>query len=165
MPASPFGNARPSFKEPFSHRRDLLAAGAALAAAPATQAQAQAQTTLRVGMTVADIPFTTGQPSQGAEGNRFLGLTLYDPLIAWDLSRADRAAQLRPNLAESWAVDADNKKLWIFRIRPGVRFHDGSAFTAESVAWNLAKLLDRDAPQFDRAQAAQGSLFTGNIER
>jgi len=149
------------------HRRDLLAAGAALAAANAAApaAQAQAQTTLRVGMTVADIPFTTGQPSQGAEGNRFLGLTLYDPLIAWDLSRADRAAQLRPNLAESWAVDADNKKLWIFRIRSGVRFHDGSPFTAESVAWNLGKLLDRDAPQFDRAQAAQGSLFTGNIER
>ncbi len=149
------------------HRRDLMAAGAALAAAHAAApgAQAQAQTTLRVGMTVADIPFTTGQPSQGAEGNRFLGHTLYDPLIAWDLSRADRAAVLRPALAESWTVDAENKKLWIFRLRSGVRFHDGSPFTAEAVAWNLAKLLDRDAPQFDRAQAAQGSLYTGNIER
>lgn len=144
------------------HRRQLFAAGAALAAAPAA-AQAPAAGTLRVAMTVADIPFTTGQPSQGAEGIRFVGNTLYDPLVAWDLSRADRAAALRPGLAESWAVDDATKKAWTFRLRPGVRFHDGSLFTAEAVAWNLGKLIDRDAPQFDRAQAAQGSLFSGSI--
>ncbi len=147
-------------------RRDLFLATTALAAMPATsRAQGSAANTLRVAMTVADIPFTTGQPSQGAEGNRFLGHTLYDPLIAWDLSRADRAASLRPALAESWAVDAETKKLWTFRLRAGVRFHDGSAFTADAVAWNLAKLLDREAPHFDRAQAAQGSLFTQSIAR
>jgi ABC-type transport system substrate-binding protein len=154
------------------HRRDLLLGGAAaLAAAPALDprlAQAQpaaARDTLRVAMTVADIPLTTGQPSQGAEGNRFLGITLYDPLVAWDLSKSDTPAVLRPGLAERWAVDPDRTTVWTFNLRQGVRFHDGSAFTAESVAWNLAKLIDRDAPQFDRQQAAQGSLFTGNIAR
>ncbi len=154
------------------HRRDLLLGGAAaLAAAPALDPRpAQAQTapardTLRVAMTVADIPLTTGQPSQGAEGNRFLGITLYDPLVAWDLSKADTPATLRPGLAERWAVDPNNDKVWTFNLRQGVRFHDGSAFTAESVAWNLGKLIDRDAPQFDRQQAAQGSLYSGGIAR
>lgn len=71
---------------------------------------------------------------------------------------------MRPGLAEHWSVDPNNDRVWTFRLRPGVRFHDGSAFTAESVAWNLGKLLDRDAPQFDRQQAAQGSLYTQSIE-
>jgi peptide/nickel transport system substrate-binding protein len=48
--------------------------------------------TLRVAMTAADIPLTTGQPSQGAEGIRFLGITLYDGLTRWDLSKSDQAA-------------------------------------------------------------------------
>ncbi len=147
------------------NRRDLLlGAGALAATAPAARAQGPGDT-LRVAMTVADIPLTTGQPSQGAEGNRFLGITLYDPLVAWDLTRADAPATLRPGLAEAWSVDPDNNKVWTFRLRQGVRFHDGSPFTAESVAWNLGKLIDRDAPQFDRQQAAQGSLYSGGIAR
>ena len=147
-------------------RRTLLAGGTALAAVPgALPAAAQpAGNTLRVAMTVSDIPLTTGQPSQGAEGNRFGGVTFYDALISWDLSATDRAAVLRPNLAERWAVAAD-AKTWTFNLRAGVRFHDGSLFDANAVAFNLAKLIDRDAPNFDRLQAAQGSLYTGNIAR
>ncbi|WP_368417849.1 ABC transporter substrate-binding protein [Rhodovarius sp.] len=144
------------------NRRDLMLGATALAAAG--PAAAQGASTLRVAMTVGDIPLTTGQPSQGSEGNRFCGITFYDPLIAWDLSASDRAATLRPSLAESWTV-GDDGKTWRFRLRSGVRFHDGSLFNAEAVAWNLGKLLDREAPQFDRQQAAQGSLFTGNIAR
>jgi ABC-type transport system substrate-binding protein len=153
------------------HRRNLLLGGATLAAAPdIAPSRAAAQTaagrdTLRVAMTVADIPLTTGQPSQGAEGNRFLGITLYDPLVAWDLSKADAPATLRPGLAEAWSVDPNNDKVWTFQLRGGVRFHDGSAFTADAVAWNLAKLIDREAPQFDRQQAAQGALYSGGIAR
>jgi len=143
-------------------RRDLLLGAAALAGAPAVAQEAR-EKTLRVAMTTSDIPLTTGQPSQGAEGNRFLGITLYDPLVAWDLSKADQPARLKPSLAESWVVDADDNKRWVFTLRDGVRFHDGSRFTADSVAWNLAKLLDRDAPQFDRQQAAQGSLWIGSV--
>ena len=39
-------------------------------------------------MTLADIPLTDGAPDQGTEGLRFLGYTVYDPLIRWDLSSA-----------------------------------------------------------------------------
>ena len=41
-------------------------------------------------MTAADIPLTTGQPSQGAEGQRFIGFQLYDALINWDLSKSEK---------------------------------------------------------------------------
>lgn len=154
-------------ENPALHRRDLFAGAAALAAAPFAPAVAQPAPagTLRIGMTAGDIPLTTGQPSQGAEGLRFVGINIYDPLIAWDLSKSDRAATLRPGLAERWAVDDATKKVWTFNLRDGVRFHDGSAFDANAVAWNLAKLIDRDAPHFDRLQAAQAGLYTANIAR
>lgn len=38
---------------------------------------ALAQGTLRIGMTAADIPLTTGQTDQGGEGMRFMGYTVY----------------------------------------------------------------------------------------
>ncbi len=61
------------------------------------------QGTLRIGMTAADIPLTTGQPDQGFEGFRFAGYTIYDALVNWDLSKADTIADIRPGLALSWA--------------------------------------------------------------
>jgi peptide/nickel transport system substrate-binding protein len=117
---------------------------------------AQAQGTLRIGMTAADIPLTTGQTDNGGEGQRFLGFTAYDALVHWDLSSATKPSELIPGLAESWSVDATDKTKWTFKIRPGVKFHDGSDFTAEAVVWNFDKLLVREAPQFDPRQSAQG---------
>jgi peptide/nickel transport system substrate-binding protein len=40
-------------------------------------------------------------------------------------------------------------------LRRGVKFHDGSTFTADAVVWNLDKVLDEKAPQFDKRQSAQ----------
>src|SRR3954467_6647418 len=87
---------------------------------------ASAQGTLRIGMTASDIPLTTGQADNGGEGMRFMGYTAYDALINWDLSRADRASDLTPGLATAWKVDPADKTRWIFTLRPGVTFHDGS---------------------------------------
>jgi peptide/nickel transport system substrate-binding protein len=117
---------------------------------------AMAQGTLRIGMTAADIPLTTGQTDQGGEGMRFMGYTVYDALINWDLSSADKASSLMPGLATSWKVDDADKTRWIFTLRQGVKFHDGSDFKAEAIVWNLDKLLNDKSPQFDPKQAAQG---------
>src|SRR3954453_8088862 len=113
---------------------------------------ASAQTTLRIGMTAADIPRTLGQPDQGFEGNRFTGLTMYDALTSWDLSSATKASVVIPGLATEWKVDDADKTRWTFRLRPGVTFHDGSAFNADAVVWNVEKVLKQDAPQFDASQ-------------
>ncbi|MFM9922389.1 ABC transporter substrate-binding protein [Variovorax sp. H27-G14] len=130
-----------------------LAACAALAtlmlAAPGAMAQ---EKTLRIAMTAADIPRTLGQPDQGFEGNRFTGIPIYDSLTQWDLSKADAPSVLIPGVATAWAVDAKDKTKWVFKLRPGVKFHDGSAFNADAVVWNVQKVLDKDAPQFDPSQ-------------
>jgi ABC-type transport system substrate-binding protein len=117
---------------------------------------ALAQGTLRIGMTASDIPLTTGQTDNGGEGQRFLGFTAYDALVNWDLSSATKPSDLVPGLAVSWAADATDKTKWTFKLRDGVKFHDGSAFTADAVVWNLDKLLVKESPQFDPRQSAQG---------
>ena len=82
-----------------------LGARAALAGALALSAStaALAQGTLRIGMTASDIPLTTGQTDNGGEGMRFMGYTVYDGLINWDLSSAELASDLVPGLATSVA--------------------------------------------------------------
>ena len=70
---------------------------------------ALAQGTLRIAMTAADIPLTTGQTDNGGEGMRFMGYTVYDGLVNWDLSSADKASDIVPGLATSWSVDAADK--------------------------------------------------------
>jgi peptide/nickel transport system substrate-binding protein len=122
-----------------------------------------AEKVLRVAMTAADVPLTTGQPSQGGEGLRFMGVTLYDGLVNWDLSSYEKPAVLTPALAESWSVSDTDKTVWTFKLRKGVKFHDGSEFNADAVVWNFEKLLKRDAPQFDQAQAIQGSQYYGTV--
>ena len=128
-----------------------LAAAAAMALAVAQPAMAQ-EKVLRIAMTAADIPRTLGQPDQGFEGNRFTGIPMYDALTHWDLSKADGPSVLIPGLATSWAVDAKDKTKWVFKLRPGVKFHDGSAVNADAVVWNVRKVLDKDAPHFDASQ-------------
>lgn len=108
--------------------------------------------TVRIGMTAADIPRTLGQPDQGFEGNRFTGLTMYDGLTMWDLSSETKPSVVIPGLAMEWAVDAADKTKWIFKLRPGVKFHDGSAFNADAVVWNVEKVLNKEAEQFDPSQ-------------
>jgi peptide/nickel transport system substrate-binding protein len=133
--------------------RVLATAGMlALVASAVLPRSAGAETILRIGMTAADIPRTLGQPDQGLEGNRFTGLTMYDALTMWDLSSADKASVVIPGLATEWKVDDADHTKWVFKLRPGVTFHDGSPFNADAVVWNVDKVLKQDAPQFDASQ-------------
>src|ERR1700757_388398 len=100
---------------------------------------AQAETVLRYGISLADIPLTTGQPDRGAGAYQFTGLTIYDPLVAWEMDVADRPGKLVPGLATEWKVDDADKTKWVFRLRQGVKFHDGSDFNADPVILNLDK--------------------------
>jgi peptide/nickel transport system substrate-binding protein len=112
-----------------------------------------AESVLKIAMTAADIPYTAGQPDQGYEGNRFTGITMYDSLVQFDLTQANAPSELIPDLATSWQVSDTDKTKWIFKLRPGVKFHDGSPFNADAVVWNVHKILDKNARQFDPRQA------------
>jgi peptide/nickel transport system substrate-binding protein len=58
---------------------------------------------------------------------------IFDRLIA-----VDDSGRVEPKLAVSWARVED--LTWEFKLRPGVRFHDGGAFTARDVAFSLERI-------------------------
>lgn len=129
-----------------------------LAAVPlafAIQGSLHAETVARYGISMADIPLTTGQPDRGAGAYQFTGHTLYDPLVAWEANVGNRPGKLVAGLATNWKVDSKDNKKWQFSLRKGVKFHDGSEFTADAVIWNLDKVLADKSPQFDAKQSAQ----------
>ncbi|MEI7871216.1 MAG: ABC transporter substrate-binding protein [Alphaproteobacteria bacterium] len=113
------------------------------------------ETVVRFGISMADVPLTTGQPDRGAGAYKFTGYTIYDPLVAWEMDVSDRPGKLIPGLATEWKVSDTDKTLWTFKLRPGVKFHDGSSFDADSVVWNFDKVFDTKSPQFDQRQASQ----------
>ncbi len=124
-------------------RRDFLVATAGAAAAPALPAIAASPQVLRIGMTAADLPSTHGIPNNGFEGFRFLGYPPYDALVNWDLrNHPDQPANIVPGLFSAWHPDETNPLRWVFTVRQGVKFHDGTDFTADSVIWNLRRIYD-----------------------
>ncbi|MFX6743291.1 ABC transporter substrate-binding protein, partial [Acinetobacter baumannii] len=55
---------------------------------------------------------------------------VFDSLI-----KMDADSRIIPGLAESWKLV--NETTWEFKIRQGVKFHDGSPLTAEDILWSL----------------------------
>ena len=131
-----------------------MLAGASLLALASGPAQAQG--TLRVAMTASDVPTTTGMPNNGFEGMRFLGYPAFEGMVDWDLTRADVVADIRPGLAEKWEQDANDPTKWVFYLRRGVKFHDGTDFNADAVIWNAERFFNPNSKQFE----TQGSAIT-----
>ena len=60
---------------------------------------------------------------------------IYEPLIL-----RERTGNLLPTLAIAWRVTED-PTVWEFKLRQGVKFHDGSAFNADDVTFSLERAL------------------------
>ena len=58
---------------------------------------------------------------------------IYDSLI-----KSGNNLELEPGLATSWTAIDDST--WEFKLRPGVKFHDGSDFTAEDVKFSIERI-------------------------
>ena len=67
----------------------------------------------------------------------FLG-NIYEPLI-----RRDRNLNLEPSLAVSW--EHISPTVWRFHLRPGVKWQDGTAFTADDVVFSLHRILAKSS--------------------
>lgn len=53
---------------------------------------------------------------------------------------APNATDIAPGLAESWTPNADNS-VWTFKLRSGVKWHDGTDFTADDVVATMDRLV------------------------
>jgi peptide/nickel transport system substrate-binding protein len=57
------------------------------------------------------------------------------------LVKADEKGNIQPALATSWST-SDDKLTWTFRLRQGVRFHDGTPFNAAAVKATFERMRD-----------------------
>ena len=57
--------------------------------------------------------------------------SMFEPLVA-----AAKDGSIQGVLATSWEAN-DDQSVWTFKLREGVKFHDGSDMTAEDVAWSV----------------------------
>ncbi len=83
----------------------------------------------------------TANPTYGwyNYGLRYL---IYDTLV-----EEMGISNFQPGLAESWTV-SDDGLVWTFKIREGVKFHDGTPCDANAVAWSLNWTLENDIETF-----------------
>ena len=63
-------------------------------------------------------------------------INFYDGLYRW----VDNPPKMIPWLAESYTSSPDGKT-WTFNLKKGVKFHDGSEFTAEDVLYSIERML------------------------
>ena len=124
-----------------SLRRVIIATAAALAVTAGT---VSAQT-IRLG---ADVDAGTLDPRIMRDTTAYrVNNLLYDGLV-----QLNSDLQPVPDLAESWTNPEPT--VWIFNLREGVRFHDGSKLTADDVVFTFETILDPEL------KARFRSLFT-----
>lgn len=103
----------------------LLSAG--VVALPMVAVQAQE---LKIGISTEPSAMDPHYHNLGP--NNQLAFTIFDTLVL-----QDETQKLVPGLAESWK--ALNDTTWEFKLRKGVKFHDGSPFTAADVVFSMAR--------------------------
>ena len=111
------------------------AAGTAASTTAATSTSAgQAGGTLKLGLgkdfTILDTHVTS------AVSDGIFMMAVYDRLI-----ERQPNGKLYPGLATSWTV-SDDGLTWTFKLRQGVKFHDGTPFNADAVVFNFNRMVD-----------------------
>lgn len=87
---------------------------------------------------------------------------LFEPLVQEDLTTTEGAPELRPALATEWQASEDGRT-WTFRLREGVKFHDGSPFDAEALHKNVRRVSDTGYEHYDRESAGRAKVWFGNL--
>jgi len=63
----------------------------------------------------------------------------------------DKSFSVVPELARSWQVSPDGKRV-TFQLQRGVKFHDGTDFNADVVKWNIERILNPENKSPQRSQ-------------
>ncbi len=115
--------------------RRLLIKFAMAATAMALAASANAEGTLKVA-----LPSTvnTLDPAKAKIGEEYI----INFLVYSGLTEVDSAGKAKPDLAESWTASED-VKTWTFKLRHGVKFHDGRELDSDDVKATITRIMDR----------------------
>jgi len=123
----------------FSRRHLIGAAGALVTmSALGAEAWAEAKDRLVIGMSLE--PPVLDPTKNAAAAIR----EVTTPSIFESLGRIDRTGAVAPGLAESWNISEDGKE-YVFKLRQGVKFHDGEPLDAAVVKFTLDRLFAPDS--------------------
>lgn len=116
-------------------RRQVFLTTAALLGTRVSLARAATQNTLTVA-----IPsnLNTLDPAKTKLGEEYIATYL----IFSGVTDLDRSGKAVPDLAESW-TSSDDQKTWTFKLRPGVKFHDGRPLEAADVKATIERVMDK----------------------
>jgi peptide/nickel transport system substrate-binding protein len=112
-------------------RRLLLGASLAL---PTVRIARAASSVLRIGISTS---LATLDPMMTTTGDEYI----YDNIVFNGLTRMDETLAVKPDLAESWSHSPD-VKTWTFKLRSGVKFHNGDTLMADDVVASFRRMLD-----------------------
>lgn len=82
---------------------------------------------------------------------------VYEGLVRF---KAD-SVEVEPCLATDWNV-SDDGLVWTFRLRPDVKFDDGTALTAEAVVFSVMRQLDENHPYHVSGRMRYAGLLFGD---
>src|ERR1700710_863695 len=102
---------------------------------PARAANVNTGATLIYYDAVGNETLDPAEPQSGSSFSQEVLLALYDTLV-----RLGDNGNPTPGLASSWTANADLTE-FTFTLRPGVKFHDGSALTADTVKRNIDRSI------------------------
>jgi peptide/nickel transport system substrate-binding protein len=131
----------------------------ASSAAPVSGMRVVAETTpgtLVVGLVAEPTSLDPGQLTD-INSMKLLG-AMYDTLVRFKPNSFD----LDPALAVSWDMSSDGLT-YTFKLRPGVKFHDGTDFNADAVKFTYDRLLDPNSPYADTGPFPFASGYYGSI--
>lgn len=142
-------------------RRDFLklaaGAGAATLLAPYAQpafAAAPPAGVLTVGGESVGDNYDPGVSFQGW-AHTWVLMNIFDRLVeSYD------GKTLVPGLAESWTISKDGL-VYTFKLRQGVKFHDGTPFNADAVVFNYMRMIDERHPFYNKLAVFRSNLFLG----
>jgi peptide/nickel transport system substrate-binding protein len=81
---------------------------------------------------------------------------MFDGLIEYNLG----TMAVEPALAESWTTSSDGK-VWTFKLRQGVKWHDGTEFTADDVIFTYSQIVTNpEARGGDVGEFTLGGVLT-----